>query len=313
MHKHTSTEIITPEEDAVQRKIALIEQRLPQVKALEECCRLCPRNCEVNRIAGEVGTCRIGSEPSYSSANLHFGEEPPISGFAGSGTIFMTGCNLNCKFCQNFPISQLRHGNNCTIEELAGKMLRLQAQGAHNINFVTPTHQAAAIFKSLLIAYNDGLHIPLVYNSGGYESLEMLNLWDGIIDIYMPDSKYGDDNVAMDCSNAPLYIKHNRVALKEMHRQVGILQISADGLAQRGLLIRHLVLPGGLAGSREVLKFIAEEISPDTYLSVMSQYFPAHKAIGDRKLDRRISKREFKNVVDMLDEFNLQNGWVQPL
>jgi len=298
---------------APEEKILLMEKRLPSVLELARICRLCPRECKVKRFDGELGECGIGQAPVYSSASLHFGEEPPISGHRGSGTIFMTGCNLHCMFCQNYPISQLRNGNVITVEVLAALMLDLQDQGAHNINFVTPTHQAAAIYEALIMAYSKGLKIPLVYNSGGYDSLEMLKLWDGIIDIYMPDAKYGQDEPALKMSNAKDYTKYNKPALKEMHRQVGVLKLDDHGVAKRGLLIRHLVLPGGLTGSRDVFRFIASDVSKDTYISLMSQYFPAYKALGHELLSRRINRSEYREAVAALEEFGLNNGWIQPI
>ncbi len=275
-------------------------------------CRLCPRECGVDRTAGERGVCGMDYGPVYSSANLHYGEEPPISGWSGSGTIFMTGCNLNCMFCQNYPISQLRHGNETTVQSLARRMLYLQRSGAHNINFVTPTHQAAALYESLLIAYREGLKIPIVYNSGGYDSVEMLKFWDGIVDVYMPDAKYGTDGPAKDLSNAPEYVRHNRAALTEMHRQVGKLELSEDGVARRGLLVRHLVLPGGLSATDEVLKWIAENLSPETYISLMSQYFPTWRAFAHPVLHRPLNGAEYREAVEALERYRLDNGWTQP-
>lgn len=295
----------------VNTKVKLMEERLQQALDLTQPCRLCPRECDVNRLDGELGTCKTGIEPVYSSANLHFGEEPPISGFNGSGTIFMTGCNLNCMFCQNYPISQLRHGNPITVEVLAALMLDLQGRGAHNINFVTPTHQAYAIYRALILAFKKGLDVPIVYNCGGYESLEMLKLWDGIIDVYMPDAKYGRDEEAGKLSNIDEYSVHNRKALKEMQRQVGVLQLADSGIAQRGLLIRHLVLPGELSGSDEVFRFIAEEISVDTYISLMSQYFPAYNAVTHKLLQRPVSREEYRTAVKTMKGFGLSNGWIQ--
>ncbi len=293
-------------------KVALMRSRLSAVKQLTNKCRLCPRECNVNRSTDELGTCRIGHLPVYSSANLHHGEEPPISGTLGSGTIFLTGCNLRCLFCQNYPISQHNNGKSATIDEFAEQMLMLQHRGAHNINFVSPTHQSAAIFESLLVAYERGLTIPIVYNSGGYESLEMLRLWDGIIDVYMPDSKYGSDVQAVAVSKADDYTHHNRIALKEMHRQVGILRLDDNGIAVKGLIIRHLVLPGRLSSSTEVLRFIAEELSPYTYISLMSQYFPAHNAHNHPVLKHKVSLKEYDKVVDALEQYGLENGWTQP-
>ena len=289
-----------------------MESRLEQVRALARECRLCPRECGVNRFAGELGTCKVGCGPIYSSVNLHFGEEPPISGYRGSGTIFLTGCNLKCEFCQNYPISQLRHGIPCTTEELARQMLWLQERGAHNINFVTPTPQAAALFEALTIACRRGLRLPIVYNCGGYESLDMLRLWDGVIDIYMPDAKYASMESALMVSFAPDYPRFNRLALKEMRRQVGVLQLDSEGIATRGLLIRHLVLPNGLAGSEEVFRFIAEELSVDTYISLMSQYFPAWRACDNQTLNRRLTRQEFRRATSALRHHGLENGWIQP-
>ncbi len=293
-------------------KIKIMRQRLNEVRNLAQLCKLCPRQCKVNRLDGEIGECRIVYGPIYSSANLHYGEEPPISGSRGSGTIFLTSCNLHCKYCQNFPISQLRNGIVTTPEGLAKQMLILQDYGAHNINFVTPTAQAAAIFESLLIAYENGLNIPIVYNCGGYESLEMLKLWDGIIDIYMPDIKYSDDKVAFELSQVKDYVKHNRLAIKEMYRQVGTLVLDEQGIAVRGLLVRHLVLPENLSGTFENLKFIAEEISPNTYISLMSQYFPAYLAHNDARIARKITATEYRKACETLDRFGLKNGWIQP-
>ena len=295
-----------------QFKATLIAERLETVRDLARSCRLCPRECGVNRLLSELGICKIAYGPVYSSVSLHHGEEPPISGYRGSGTIFFTGCNLRCMFCQNYPISQLRHGVQSTITGLAEQMLWLQEKGAHNINLVTPTHQAAAILGALRQACQAGLSIPIVYNSGGYESLEMLRLWDGIIDVYMPDAKYGDDAAALEISNAPDYVRHNRATLKEMHRQVGVLQVDDDGSAVRGLLIRHLVLPEGKAGTEGVFRFISEELTPATYLSLMSQYFPAWKACDHPVFGRRLTRAEYQQAVYLLEKYGLENGWTQP-
>jgi putative pyruvate formate lyase activating enzyme len=295
-----------------QFKATLIAERLETVRDLARSCSLCPRECGVNRLLSEFGTCKIAYGPVYSSVSLHHGEEPPISGYRGSGTVFFTGCNLRCMFCQNYPISQLCHGVQSTITGLAEQMLWLQEKGAHNINLVTPTHQTAAIFEALGQAYQAGLSIPIVYNSGGYESLEMLRLWDGIIDVYMPDAKYSDDAAALEISNAPDYVRHNRAALKEMHRQVGVLQVDDDGSAVRGLLIRHLVLPEGKAGTEGVFRFISEELTPATYLSLMSQYFPAWEACDHPVFGRRLTRAEYQQAVDLLEKYGLEDGWTQP-
>jgi len=274
-------------------------------------CELCPRACRVDRLAGQTGACRSGAEAVIASWNLHHWEEPPISGTRGSGTIFFSGCTGKCVFCQNYPISHLGNGQTVSAERLAGMMLSLQRRGCHNINFVTPTHYMPQIVEALDIAAGAGLRIPIVYNCGGYESLEALRLLDGIVDIYMPDIKYSDEGPARRFSGAPDYFKHACAAIKEMQRQVGVLEADADGIAVRGLLIRHLVLPNGLAGSRRSLEFIAREISPDTFVSVMEQYFPAHKALSDPDISRRITREEYREVVGMVDEFGLTNGWIQ--
>lgn len=295
----------------IQDKISLIRSRLKQAYGLLKSCHVCPRRCDVNRLQDGTGFCGMGLQPVVSSDNLHHGEEPPISGFRGSGTIFLTGCNLGCIFCQNYPISHLRHGNVLTPSQLAQKMLRLQKAGAHNINFVTPTQFAPQIMTTLLIAYRKGLTIPIVYNCGGYESLDMLRLWDGIVDIYMPDMKYSDPKMAERYSSAADYPERNRDAIKEMHRHVGDLQIDEEGIAQKGLLIRHLVLPENIAGTKNILRFIAEEISPDTYISLMSQYFPAHRAVSMPPINRRITRSEYQKAREWLEYFGLRRGWVQ--
>jgi putative pyruvate formate lyase activating enzyme len=253
----------------------------------------------------------MGFLPEVSSDNLHFGEEPPISGTRGSGTIFFAGCSLRCVFCQNYPISQLLHGNRVTLPGLADMMTRLQDRGAHNINLVTPSHFAPQIMAALLIAYRKGLKIPLVYNCGGYESLEMLGLWEGIIDVYMPDMKYAEPENARTYSSAPEYPAVNRKAVHEMARQVGVLELDQEGIAVKGLLVRHLVLPENVAGTETVLRFIAERISPKTHISLMSQYFPAHRAHGLPPMDRKISPAEYGNAKSLLERFGLENGWVQ--
>ncbi|MEW6557924.1 MAG: radical SAM protein [Elusimicrobiota bacterium] len=275
-------------------------------------CSICPRNCNVNRLKNELGFCKIGKNPKISAYNLHFGEEPPISGYNGSGTIFFTGCNLRCVFCQNYPISQLYHGNEVTVEKLSEIMLKLQNQNAHNINLVTPTHVIAQIAEAILLAKREGLKIPVVYNSGGYEKVETLKLLDGFIDIYMPDAKYSDDKIAEKYSDAKNYWDINKKALKEMYRQVGDLQIK-NGVAVKGLLIRHLVLPDNIAGSKKVFEFIATELSKKTYLSIMAQYHPANRTDEFPELQRKITDKEYSQVLNRADEFGLTYGWRQEL
>ncbi len=262
-----------------------------------ESCVLCPRMCRVNRLTGEPGFCGIGAEAVVSSAGPHFGEEPPLVGSGGSGTIFFTGCNLCCIFCQNYDISHYRRGNPVTEEQLADAMLRLQRAGCHNINFVTPTHVTPQIVAALEVARGRGLSVPTVYNCGGYERVEILKLLEGIIDIYMPDAKYLESEAAAALSEAPDYPEVVKAALKEMHRQVGDLIIEG-GLARRGLLVRHLVMPGAVEDSMRIIDFLAEEISPNTYLNVMDQYRPTFKAHEVKRIDRRITTSEYWSVYD---------------
>lgn len=289
------------------------EKKLKKAFSLLSPCRLCPRRCGVERMKGEKGVCQAGALPEVSSYNLHFGEEPGISGWRGSGTIFFTHCNLRCVFCQNYPISQLGHGNETSSAGLAEMMLELQADGAHNINFVTPSHMVPWIMEAVFLAREKGLKIPLVYNCGGYESLEQLKLLEGIIDIYMPDMKYNDNQVAQRLSNASDYVEVNRKAIKEMHRQVGDLALDDTGVAYRGLLIRHLVLPQGLAGTEGIMKFIAEQISKNTAISLMSQYFPAHQAHQFPEISRRITRAEYALAEKAMEKFGLQEGWKQEM
>ncbi|MFQ5866440.1 MAG: radical SAM protein [bacterium] len=289
----------------------ILKKRKEELNKLLERCHLCPRKCLVNRVQDEKGFCGAGTRVVVSSYNLHFGEEPPISGYRGSGTIFFTQCNLRCCFCQNYPISQLGNGQEVEISELATMMVKLQKLGAHNINFVTPTHFVPQIVEALDLAVREGLKIPLVYNSGGYDSVETLELLEGIVDIYMPDAKYSNPESARTYSRAADYFEVNRKALLEMHRQVGDLKMDRDGIAKWGLLIRHLVMPEDIAGSRSVLEFIAKNISKNTYMSIMAQYHPAHLAFEFPELSRRISKREYDAVLKMADELGLERGWRQ--
>ncbi len=258
-------------------------------------CTLCPRKCEVNRNKGEVGFCGIGELPLVSSVGPHFGEESVLVGFGGSGTIFFAGCNLGCVFCQNYDISHFRDGSKVTIKQLADDMLELQDRGCSNINFVTPTHVIKNIAEAIELARKHGLKLPTVYNSGGYDSVETLKLIEGLIDIYMPDMKYADNDVAKKLSGAADYTYINQEAVKEMFRQVGDLKIE-KGLATRGLLIRHLVLPNSLAGSSKIIDFLADEISKNTAVNVMDQYRPCFKANLYREINRRPTREEIETV-----------------
>ncbi|NTV48228.1 MAG: radical SAM protein [Geobacteraceae bacterium] len=274
-------------------------------------CDLCPHNCGVNRIKGEKGICGAGLKPKIASANVHRGEEPPISGTKGSGTIFLSGCSLKCVFCQNFPISQFGNGEVITTRELAARMLKLQKQRVHNINFVTPTHYLPQILAALWLAIPQGFTLPIVWNSGGYEKIDSLQLLDGVVSIYLPDMKYSEDESAVEISSAPGYCRINRAAVTEMLRHVGHLQVDENGIAVKGLIIRHLVLPEGRAGSSETLKWIAENLGRETHIALMSQYFPAHLAVNIQGMKNRITAEEYSQVVDALEELGFENGWVQ--
>lgn len=258
-------------------------------------CTLCPRQCKVYRGRGQAGFCGIDDRPVVSSVGPHFGEESVLVGGGGSGTIFFAGCNLGCVFCQNFDISHNRAGRKMTMEQLAQAMLGLQDYGCSNINFVSPTHVAAAITAAIELARKGGLKLPTVYNTGGYDSVETLGLLEGFVDIYMPDMKYADSTVSEELSAAPDYPKVNFAAVKEMHRQVGDLQVK-DGLATRGLLVRHLVLPENLAGSLKVINFLAEQISGKTTINVMDQYRPCYNASSHPKINHRPTYEEIESV-----------------
>lgn len=255
-------------------------------------CRLCPRECGARRRAGEVGVCRTADRAVVSSYGPHFGEEPPLTGWRGSGTIFFTWCNLRCLYCQNYEISQEGEGRPVGDLELAQMMLTLQEWGCHNINLVSPTHVVPQILSALGIAVERGLSVPLVYNTGGYDSVDTLRLLEGIVDIYMPDMKYSDAEVARRFSGVPDYPERNREAVREMHRQVGDLVIEG-GLARKGLIVRHLILPGGLAGTEEVVRFLVEEISPRTYVNIMGQYRPCYRARETVELGRPVTAGEY--------------------
>jgi len=291
-----------------------LKARVERARAMLENCHLCPRHCGINRLAGEEGKCHTGCQAVVSSYGPHFGEEPSLVGKHGSGTIFFSFCNLRCVFCQNYTISQLGEGSIVAKEELAKMMLSLQAKGCHNINLVSPTHVLPMILEALDLAVGLGLSLPLVYNSGGYDSVETLELLDGIVDIYMPDMKYSDEKVAEQLSGVEYYPSVNKAAVKEMHRQVGDLQMDKHGVATRGLLLRHLVLPYGLAGTQEVVRFITQEISRNTYLNIMAQYHPCYKAWQIPLLARPLSRQEFLEAVNLAREQGLErlNGLHSP-
>ncbi len=268
-------------------------------------CNICPRNCRVNRLKNQKGFCRLGRYAVISNSHPHFGEERCLVGERGSGIIFFSHCNLACQYCQNYDISQLDFGQEVTEEKLAQIMIGLQKIGCHNINLVTTTPNIAQILKALPLAIKQGLNIPLVYNSSGYDGVNALKLLDGIIDIYLPDFKYADAKIAKQYSLVTDYPKIAQEAIKEMHRQVGDLVIDKNGIAQKGLLIRHLVLPNNLAGTDKILDFIAQKISKNTFVNIMDQYHPAYKAFYLKKINRSITKKEFQKALDWAREKGL--------
>jgi len=267
-------------------------------------CTICPHLCKIDRYCNSSGYCNSAYLPKVASAGPHFGEEPPLTGIHGSGTIFLSSCNQSCIFCQNYDISQQDSGIEMGISELSRWMVKLQEQGCHNINFVTPTHMIAAIVEALPEAIDMGLSIPLVYNSGGYDSVDTLKSLEGIFDIYMPDLKYMDEKIGYDLSGVRDYPEIACNAIREMHRQVGDLQLDKYGIATRGLIVRHLILPENLAGTDKALEFIAE-LSKDTYLNLMDQYRPAFHADGDKRINRRISHNEYASAVALVKKYGL--------
>lgn len=281
-------------------------------------CTCCPRNCMTDRSAGSHSPlksgCHSGYLPSVSSYTPHFGEEPVLSGNRGTGNIFFSSCNLRCIFCQNYQISQDKHlaeESQVSFERLAGMMIDLQSAGCHNIGLVSPSHFSAQILTSLNIAASKGLRLPVIYNSNGYDSVEMLKLYEGVADIYLPDLKYGDSGAGRSYSHVAHYFESAKAALLEMYRQVGSTVLYEDGLMVRGLIVRHLVLPNDLAESEEVFRFIARELSPDVHISLMSQYYPAHRASEEMLLSRKLRESEYQRTVELLDKYGLKNGWIQ--
>jgi putative pyruvate formate lyase activating enzyme len=278
-------------------KLGILKVRAKTALSMLECCVLCPRTCRVNRLEGERGVCRTGRYAKVSSYGAHFGEEDPLVGSGGSGTIFFANCNLLCIFCQNYDISHLGEGTEVTPGNLAAIMVRLQEQGVHNINCVTPSHVVPHILEALPQAIDDGLRIPLVYNSGGYDSVETLKLLDGIFDIYMPDLKFADCTLSQRYCNAPDYPEKAKAAIQEMHRQVGDLVLDEHGIAERGVLVRHLVMPGRQAGTAELMQFLAEEVSQTTYVNIMNQYRPCGDAKRFKELSRSITTDEYNQAL----------------
>lgn len=286
-----------------------LSQKAKKLYKLLEHCILCPRRCGVNRLNNEKGFCGVGLSPLVSSVGPHFGEEPELVGRNGSGTIFFAGCNLGCLFCQNYDISHLKRGDEISAKNLAKEMLTLQRIGCHNINLVTPTHVIPQIIEAVIYAVEKGLDLPIVYNTGGYDSLDAIKILDGIIDIYMPDAKYSDPKASKKYSQAEDYPKVMKDAIKEMHRQVGDLVVD-KGIAVKGLLVRHLVMPNGVAGTKEIMHFIAEEISKNTYVNIMDQYRPCYKAVEFPEINRRITGKEYEEALDIAKSFGLWRGFL---
>lgn len=299
------------------RRASLLDARLAQ-------CDICPWNCRINRRAGETKVCGSAYLPLISAWAAHYGEEPALSGAhlpkgeaRGAGNVFLGRCNMRCVYCQNWQISQdLRISQETSLDRLADILLELQSQGCHNIGFVSPNHFVPQIVRAVEIAARGGLHLPLIYNTNAYDSTEVLRLLEGVFDIYLPDLRYSDDRAAQAYSQAPGYVGHARAAIAEMYRQIGHELVTDErGLVRRGLIIRLLILPNGLAGLRKTLEWIGERLSPRVTLSVMSQYFPANKVSEERfpMLNRRISPREYEEVAGWLEELGFENGWIQPL
>jgi putative pyruvate formate lyase activating enzyme len=291
------------------------EANMRQQKArdmLVECC-VCPRECGTARLEGQIGRCGAADELLVASWNLHRGEEPPISGSRGSGTIFLTGCSLSCIYCQNYPISQMGVGERVTVPSMVAIMLDLEDQGAHNINYVTPTHYTPSLIEAVIKARQQGLSVPIVWNTSGYERVDTLKLLDGLVDVYLADMRYGIGESGRRFSDVEDYPAVNRAAILEMHRQVGTLELDPNGVAARGLLIRHLVLPGGVSGSDKIFRFLADEVSPETHVSLMSQYFPAHQAEHHPLLGRRLTADEYQRALDAFEASGLTEGYHQGL
>ncbi|HHT9136190.1 MAG TPA: radical SAM protein [Candidatus Wunengus sp. YC60] len=283
-------------------KTGKLRERIEKAQNLLMECQICPRRCKVNRLENKMGVCKVGRLPKVSSYNPHFGEELPLVGMHGSGTIFITFCNLGCVFCQNYEISHLGEGFEISLERFAQMMIELQNMGCHNINFVTPTHIVPQILEALPVAVREGLKVPLVYNTGGYDRVETLELLEGVFDIYMPDFKFSDSEVAAKLCKARDYPQAAMKAIKEMHRQVGDLVVDERGIAERGLIVRHLVMPNGLAGTRKVMQFLAQEISSNTYVNIMDQYRPCGLAHKYPEINRLISREEFENALQIARE-----------
>lgn len=295
----------------LKEKSKRLKKAVKETFRMLESCSICPRKCGVNRLKGQTGFCKTGLKPRVFSFLPHYGEEPPVSGSNGSGTIFFSNCNAACVYCQNYEFSQLGEGREVSFDELAGFMLQLQKMGCHNINLVTPTHIMPQILMALDTAIAQGLKIPIVYNTGGYELPEIIKLLDGIIDIYLADMRYAEKGMAQKYSFTPDYPKYNQAAVKEMHRQIGIAKINKYGIIKKGMIIRHLVLPENISGTEKIMAFIARELSCETYISLMSQYMPCYKTDNFKEISRRISGLEYEEASRIMQKYALFNGWLQ--
>ena len=278
-----------------------------------ESCKICPHKCRVNREAGQIGRCRCDDKIKIALASIHYYEEPSISGKNGSGTVFFSNCNLNCIYCQNYEISQLGKGKVVTIEELADIFIKQQEKGVNNINLVTPTMYAYQIIEAIKIAKRNGLNIPILYNTNGYERVETIKALEGYIDVYLPDLKYYSNLLSKKYSNVDNYFEVATNAIKEMYKQVGTAQFNEDGIIQKGVIIRHLVLPNHLQNSKHILKWIKENMPDDTYISVMAQYFPTYKAKEDKDINRKLTKKEYEEIENYLYTLQLEKGYMQEL
>ncbi len=300
-----------PAKNPLTEKIKILQDSIKQSASHLTKCELCPRRCGVNRTKGQKGFCKAGILPAVYSYFPHTGEEPPVSGNRGSGTIFFTHCTMSCVYCQNYSFSQLSNEKEITTKGLSEIMLSLQGHGCHNINLVTPSHFVPQILEALLTATREGLRIPIIYNTSGYELVDTLKLLKGVVDVYLPDMRYGDNENSKKFSDAPDYASINRDAVKEMFSQVGNLETDKHGIAKKGVICRHLVLPGNTASSEKIFKFLSGDISKEVYISLMSQYCPTYKADMFPEINRRISTREYEEAVNLLSKYELANGWIQ--
>lgn len=276
-------------------------------------CKICPHNCKVNRLVGQLGRCKAGSKVKIGLASLHYYEEPCISGEKGSGAVFFSNCNMSCQFCQNYEISWNGKGKEITVEELSTVFLELQEQGAHNINLVTPTIYAYQIIEAIQLARKNGLNLPIIYNSNGYDKVETLKKLEGYIDVYLPDLKYYDDEIALRYSGIKHYFEVASEAIQEMYRQVGAPIFNESGIIQKGLMIRHLVLPNHIQNSKKILSWIKENIDGAVYVNIMAQYFPCFHAKNIKELSRKLTKREYSIIENFVYQLGISNGYMQDL